>query len=412
MSRPILDPDAVTVDGDPGDDVARRFRYQFAYAAFHCCALLDDTLDVVEVFCEHHEDVLLKHRDGLFTGCQVKTRAQGDPWKATEEAIIGACVRFMQLESLFPGKFRRFVIYTNHVFHVADSGTSLPHLLQLRSACVTWEEADPKLKKYIERVSCAAKCAFEVGFAAFSKVRCDDRGPKLQDIQTRLIDALATGWARAKDCTLDAVGRSAYALIGECFRASSLEHLELLPIYLSAASDPSAMEKHARIEGKRFNAERLTRILEGSLSGTELLAGPIESVPGPDASNPSLLKKKLNAGGFSATSIHSALDLRDKAEYQALAWTKRFGREEGLRRYDHVRTIVLRDCADSYEEAKTPENGFGREMLAKLRQAFFTRKSSGEDLFGCREEHFEGFAYVLTGECKVRWSNGTPWEEP
>ncbi len=111
-------PDTVPTTGDPGDDTARRYRYQFTYAGILCCSLLDDTLDVIEVFCEHHEDVLVKHANGLFTGCQVKTRApEGEPWKANDEAIEAACARFVALENEFPGKFRAFVIVTNHVFY-------------------------------------------------------------------------------------------------------------------------------------------------------------------------------------------------------------------------------------------------------------------------------------------------------
>jgi transcriptional antiterminator Rof (Rho-off) len=44
-----------------------------------CCALLDSTEDVIEVFCEHHEDVVLKRRDGTFSGLQIKTRQTDQP---------------------------------------------------------------------------------------------------------------------------------------------------------------------------------------------------------------------------------------------------------------------------------------------------------------------------------------------
>ena len=53
-------PDSVPATGDPGDETASRYRYQWMYAAIVCCALLDDTANVVEVFCEHHEDILTK----------------------------------------------------------------------------------------------------------------------------------------------------------------------------------------------------------------------------------------------------------------------------------------------------------------------------------------------------------------
>jgi hypothetical protein len=66
-------PDVVPATDDPGDDTARRYRYQWTYAGIICCMLLDDTENVAEVFCEHHEDVLLKHTDLTFTGVQVKT---------------------------------------------------------------------------------------------------------------------------------------------------------------------------------------------------------------------------------------------------------------------------------------------------------------------------------------------------
>ena len=71
---PKPSPEDLLARGDPGDETANRYRFQWTWAAVVCCMLLDGTEDVQEVFCEHHEDVLLKHRDGSFTGHQVKTR--------------------------------------------------------------------------------------------------------------------------------------------------------------------------------------------------------------------------------------------------------------------------------------------------------------------------------------------------
>ena len=63
MTEPLVpDPASVPAAGDPGDDIGRRFRYQWTYTAAVCCLLLDDQEDVVEVFCEHHEDVLISAR--------------------------------------------------------------------------------------------------------------------------------------------------------------------------------------------------------------------------------------------------------------------------------------------------------------------------------------------------------------
>lgn len=98
--KTVPSPDQTHASGDPGDDTGNRYRYQSAYAAILSCMLLDDFTDVVEVFCEHHEDVLLKLKDGSFTGIQVKTRASDQQvWKFSEEPIRKACKRFILLES-------------------------------------------------------------------------------------------------------------------------------------------------------------------------------------------------------------------------------------------------------------------------------------------------------------------------
>src|ERR1035437_8025694 len=114
-SPPSPGPDQTLSPNDPGDETSRRIRFQWTWAAIVCCMLFDDTQDVVEVFCEQHEDILLKHRDGKFTGNQVKTRESDQPiWKANDEQVRSACVRFVQLELSYPGYCRAFRFLTHH----------------------------------------------------------------------------------------------------------------------------------------------------------------------------------------------------------------------------------------------------------------------------------------------------------
>ncbi len=117
------------------------------------------------------------------------------------------------------------------------------------------------------------------------------------------------------------------------------------------------------------------------------------------------LEKKLSAGGFSAISLNSAKDLRDKADFQALEWVNWLGDSEGLARRSHIRSLVLTDCADAYEHVKAEGKKFGLEMLKEFRSRIRLRRSGGgATLCDCLDEHREGYAYVLTGECKVWWS--------
>jgi hypothetical protein len=146
-------PDSTLALGDPGDDVALRFRYQWIYAAIVCCMLLDDLQDCAEVFCEHHEDILVKLRSGQFRGLQVKTReGSQDLWKTSDEAVKSSFARFCRLEQLFPGQFESFRFLTNHQLHSAGNGLDLCHVLRQMLAADTLDSLATATRRYLRGI--------------------------------------------------------------------------------------------------------------------------------------------------------------------------------------------------------------------------------------------------------------------
>ena len=130
-AAPMPSPESAISCNDPGDETANRYRFQWTWAAIMCCSLLEADRDIEEVFCEHHEDVLLKHRDGSFTGHQVKTRGIDQPvWKSSDEPVRNSCVRFAKLERDFPDRFRNFCFLTNHPLHTAGNSKDISYVLQ------------------------------------------------------------------------------------------------------------------------------------------------------------------------------------------------------------------------------------------------------------------------------------------
>ena len=115
---------------DPGDDMQRRLRYQASYGALLSLDLLADD-QVVEVFCEHHEDFLVKTKSGQYMGVQVKTRLPGEgPFKTGDDAVRNALERFVALEIAFPNQFVRFVLVANCDFYdVGKAETNLGFVL-------------------------------------------------------------------------------------------------------------------------------------------------------------------------------------------------------------------------------------------------------------------------------------------
>jgi len=404
-------PDTELAEDDPGDETARRYRFQYTWAAVVCCMLLDETQDAVEVFCEHHEDILLKHRDGQFSGLQVKTRESDQPvWKTSDAQVLGALGRFARLEATYPGRFRAFRFLTNHPLHVADTAQSIGYVLREVEGAEAVSDLPTPVGKLVSRIARETGVSPAIVLRALKKTTASSDLPKLNDASIRLIQTLTNCWAGAKDCSHEAVARAAQALIEECSKASTLDHLQLLAAYIVVVHQPDAAVI-ARIDGKRMTAIRVRDVLDVGISATASLSGDPARWAHPGQGSTELLMKKLSAGGFSAVSCNSAEDLRDKADYLGILWTKKFGQSQGLERYQHVRSLALSDAARAFEATKSESQVFGPAMREDLRRRFQQRRADRETVFDCSNEHLEGFAYSLTAQCKIQWSVDRPWED-
>jgi len=177
-----IDPGSELAVGDPGDDTARRYQYQWTYAAITCCLLLDQTEDVAELFCEHHEDLLLKHTDGSFTGLQIKTRSSDQRiWSTSEEDLWKSFARFVSLENAYPGQFRRFAFLTNHPLQATNNGKDICHVLKVIKEAAALAGLPSPILAFLSKVAKQAGCSNDVAFAALKKCEASDDLPKRED---------------------------------------------------------------------------------------------------------------------------------------------------------------------------------------------------------------------------------------
>ncbi len=179
--------------GDPGDDTGRRFRYQYTYAAVLACGSLDDTTSIEEVFCEHHEDILVKRKSGRYLGVQVKTRdAGGELWKTFDEDILGALAKFVRNDASFPGQFEGFTLATNHQFFtVRDNGNNLPYVLGLARSTTLPPSRGPLAKLVRKLASLTARTRLEI-LATLQRTQADHDLPKFHDCERNLCGALSS----------------------------------------------------------------------------------------------------------------------------------------------------------------------------------------------------------------------------
>lgn len=408
---PATNPEEVPDHSDPGDDTARRYRIQWTWAAIVSCMMLDDTESVDEVFCEHHEDVLLKHSDGKYSGHQVKTREDDQPaWKTSDDAFVTSCVKFIELDATYTGQFKDFHFLTNHPMQASGNGRDISFVLEAIQNATDLSELPNALKSWVKKLSKLASVDNEAALKTLKKTKASSSLPKLHDAVLRLINTVTQCWGPASDCSYDAVKKASLSLVEECGRASSLSHEQLLPGHFLAISDPEE-QLSACINGKRMTRNRVLEILEAGRDSTATLSGDLDLCPEPGSGSTELLHAKLSAGGFYAVQKNSAEDLRNKADYLGLEWTKKYGRTKGLGRYDHIRSIVLSDASTAYSTTLGEGDPFGLKMLEALRARIESRRDDTAELYDCTNEHLEGFAYILTSECLVQWSLDTPWEE-
>lgn len=405
-------PDQIIDDTDPGDSTGQAFRFQYIFAAITCCGLLNESSDITEVFCEHHEDVLVKKRNGKFVGIQVKTRGDDQPvWKTSDEQVKRTLERFVTHDKNYPDSFDSFKFLTNHPLHNEDAGTSLTSLLSKVKEAKSLSGLATKYAKVVKEVARSSSGDAESVFRTFAKTEALSSLPKKNDIMLRLKNDLVLNWPGATNATPSALHRVSEALASACHSRSTLAHVDDVPLYLMATSNSVDVEHRQRIDFKRITRACFIKIIEEAFNARENLGDPytdpLKITPGSEK----LLELKLDAGGLSITTLNSAIDLKNSVEYLGQRWLTRHGAEVTKTRLRDIRSQVLRDASVAFENTKqNNEQLFGAKMLHELRLALERRASDAAAVFNCTKEHLEGFAFQLSSECAIDWSLNRPWE--
>jgi hypothetical protein len=402
----VRTPDTELDSRDPGDDVQRRFRYQSTYAAILSLSLLDEESEFEKLFCEHHEDILVKRIDGSFMGVQVKTRViEQGPFKAGDEQILKSLKRFMELERKYPELFSKYVLAANCGFwNGRKNSSNLHHLLEIIKDEDNSSVLDRSDLSSIKRVASEIDSVdSQIILNALRKIELQ-RGPGLDDYQLRL-DKLLSERPELKGKRYDEIQKVSNALIERMFQASTLSYASPKRDYFALLDDPETAKNQAIIEGKRINRDTVLSIIQKTFSGEALLR-TYESISTSEL--PRGMKKlelKMAAGGLSVQNIDLAKDYKYSTEVLLEEWLHKYGPEGVTKRYEHLSTIVRTECQEAYDAKHSDRKVFGEEMLDEIRQRLRGRhKEEYENLFGCNYEHLLGISGILTEECKVWWS--------
>ncbi len=404
-------PEHVLGDGDPGADVFRRYRYQATYAAIIALGMLKRDADILEVFAEHHDDILLKLRSGRFNAVQVKTQQPGGtPFKASDDEIKTALRKFVSHERGFGDAFERYTIVTNHQFFRGDNKASLYFLIE-KAKGPEPADVDNRLSGFINSLvktynkgrNEADRATRTHILAVLRKLCVDDRLPKLEGIHQELREAIVHINGDYRTATYADLERAAQALAYAAYTKSSLPDNGASRLYLSYATDPGTAERDETIDRKRITKDEVAELLarEFAARATLTAADPIDPKALPK--DLSRVDKKMTAGGLSATTVAASRDWQASAEYLQRQWAMKYEDRPAIERYNHVAVAVQTACSEAHEATRA-ESPQGPPMLDLLKTILRRKRNEGTNFFDCEEEHLLGHAVIRSGQCKVWWS--------
>ncbi len=414
---PKINPSNTLDTNDPGDDVLRRFRYQAAYAAIIALELLDENSELEEIFCEHHEDTLVKKKDGTFIGIQVKTRAPGkELFKSNDQQIRNALKRFIEHEITYPNCYSRFVIATNYAFWDEKPNTkSLRYITQLAKDLVTSKPVKHKaftayVKELVNDLNAGNgnSVTHDIAITVLSKVEIADKDlPKFDDVESRLATYNIREFYNIKGARIPDLLKAAKALIDKMLEASSLPCVSAKQMYFALLANPEQARSEAIIEGKRITRETVEQILREILSEEALLRTdqPVSLYDLPKGMRK--LELKMAKGGISFDNITRAKALKNAYEAHLSKWIYKYSDtpQKAINRYKQLRLIVGNECQEVYDILSRKGDVFGQEMLIEVRKRLRERWQNEPDLFfDCKYEHLLGVTGFLTELCEVWWS--------
>ena len=396
-------PDAVH-DDDPGDDVARRFRYQHAYGVILLIGAATGKLKCKEIWCEHHDD-FLGMVNGSFHSFQVKTTTpENGPWTLTKPLFIDAVKKFCSLHKTFGEKIAQFNFVSN-VKALNSTAKAKVHLspIQLVNAVRTASELSELPESFatcLSKLATACEADEECLFAVLGRIEFVT-GPSLDDIEAVLVSVHLVTHKNCGSLSHATLSSIRDELIQAVHDASSRTVNDPAK-HWSGANGPVA--KDPWLQAKRL-LPSLVELTIANNTGIAFRFSPIGTLVGDRqrAGELSVLEKKLIAGDLS----DQLLTMRRRtvsAEQHLLELVARKPEQADAVK-NQIECLVQGVCDDAKLLASAQGSVDGRQMLREVVTQLRAKAANEPQLVVNQPYEFLiGFAGLLTESCSVWWS--------
>ena len=401
-------PDKKLNSSDKGAETLKRFRYQITYSAILSLSLIDDNSNTQEIFCEHHEDVLIKLTNGKFVGVQVKTKDLDlGPFHTSDPEIEKTIVRFVKLDSEFENKFSFLTIVSNTGFYcTAKTFKNLSYLIDLAKNNKNDEllKNRSKSKTWIKKISKEAKCDERKVISVLSKIVLKGKKAGLDYITSDLRERLDKIYKLCNQ-TFGVLNSISEGLIQKHFNASSLLNKHQVTESFLSSTTPKDGEIKRILDSKVIRPDDIWGIINKFLE--EPISLFLKDCPDLNSFpiGTKKLELKMDAGGISYDNIKLQKDNKFSAENHFVSWVYKDNTNKAEGKYNQIQLIIRNECQEAHDEYFEESELFGTKMLIDTRKRLKNRYSSEKgSFFDCKYEHLMGMAAILTEECTVWWS--------
>jgi hypothetical protein len=401
-SMSVATPVSALNPDDPGDETAKKYRYQYAYGVILWTASFRGQNDYVALWCEQHEDFLGQVADNKFDGYQIKTRKNG-AWEWNDDAVIKSIKRFVGLDEEFVGQMREFIFVSNAECSSSEAVKSI-HLAPI--TVLKYLQAVPigPYPEFCEVCLTTLAEKTECNRPAVHAVLCKTRiivGPPEQAFEAEINQNHLPHVEGCGHLVPKQLAELLESLMSRVWRASS-----------KASQDPS--RHHAIVNGryaqdpqlldKRIPKEAFGKYIEDfNLPRFEYLRRFQTVKPQAARAEASILQQKMAGAGL--TDYFDGMQRQTISTERQLFELQAKDPERATQIISQVESVVLRVCDDAHLKHAADKSDFGMLMMRDVNSELKTIAETKSD-----EVHRQpygallGMCGLLAEECKVWWS--------
>lgn len=401
-------PFGVASENDPGDETLRNYRYQVSYGVILLINAASNRLPYKSIYAEHHEDFLCERNDSKVDCYQVKTRKPEEgEWDLSDEPLKRSIRRFTELHRKFEEHIEKFYFVSNASYSnpskrshdVTKNRRSPIHFLNHIAECESVSDIqDPyletfrELEKYCE---CSPARLLKV-LKMVGLINGPDRNSFDAEIVATHLPVM-DGCGSLAVTSLNAIRDE---LVQKVFYASSLKVDDPSKHWTPINSDN---ELNPIILAKRVPVLEVSRTIADTTATPFRYSNTLHPALnlGHGTGNIEKLRKKMLRGDL-AFQIETMVSRSISAERRLIEIAHRKPESADVLLTQLV-SVVKGECDEAYHHASVSGNIIGPQMLDDV----FKRLKDKANLAITHGEPYEtliGIAGLLTGECKVWWS--------